>query len=57
MGKIPGKPKSEKPTCSVCGLVYKHHMLIPGRKMIKNICKCNEYLIDEEIEKVRQKRK
>jgi hypothetical protein len=57
MGKISGQPKAVRPTCSVCGLVYKHHMLIPGRKMIKNICKCNEYLIDEEIERIRQKRK
>jgi len=56
MGKIPGKPKSEKPTCSVCGVIYKHVKVMYGQ-MIKNICKCNEYLIDEEIEKVRQKRK
>jgi len=55
MGK---KPLGQKPfvqsSCSVCGHPYKNYKIIGG-SMVKRICDCNKYLIDEECQKVRER--
>lgn len=48
--------KYKAPKCSVCGVVYKHHKFIGGR-MIKNICNCNQNLLDEETNRIIQAQK
>ena len=47
--------KKEAPKCEVCGQTYKHYKIFPSKKMIKQICNCNQNLLDIEAEKINQK--
>lgn len=48
------KKDKKIPTCPKCNQILKHHKFIRGT-MIKNICKCNEYLLEKETEKILEK--
>ena len=50
--KKDNKPKA----CDKCKQKPKNYLFIGGQ-MIKNICKCNEYLLEEESNRIREKRK
>ena len=54
--KKTGRGKMKPPTCSECKQGYKHHLFIGGR-VIKNICECNGYLLEEEANRIREKRR
>ena len=42
--------------CSKCNQLYKNYKFIGGR-MIRHICKCNEHLLEEESNRIRENRK
>lgn len=50
-----GQKSFEQPKCSVCGVLFKNHKFVGG-KIIKNICNCNTYLLDEEAKRIRERK-
>jgi len=48
---------NKKPVvCEKCNQIPKNHLFIGGN-LIKNICKCNEYLLEKETERILEKQR
>ena len=50
------KQSQKLKACDKCKQKPKNYLFIGGQ-MIKYICKCNEYLLEEESNRIREKRK
>lgn len=50
-----GQKKIEQPKCIVCNQIFKNHVFVGG-KTIKDICNCNLHLLNEEADRILQKR-
>ena len=49
------KHKKEPEKCTVCDTNYKNIKILYG-EMVKHICKCNEYLVEEALERLRARK-
>lgn len=50
------KKDTKPPTCPKCEQILKNHKFLGGT-IIKNICKCNEYLLEKEAKKILEKQR